>query len=160
MKDAFDWTAERIELLRERWADGVSTAAIGRELGVSKNAVVSKSRRIGCEPRPSPIRAPAGSPQAQRPKRAPVVTLALDNSGAGLAEASRSSRVAPSVRAPESGQPFSVLEHVALRSNRCGWMDGIRGSYRQCNKPAARPRVFCVEHCKVGYVSRKNVAAE
>lgn len=49
------WPAELTEQLRELWPTGKSTAAIGRVLGVSKNAIVSKSRRLGLEARPSPI---------------------------------------------------------------------------------------------------------
>ena len=49
------WTDEKIEDLKKLWAKGLSTAEIGRELGVSKNAVVGKSHRLGLKPRPSPI---------------------------------------------------------------------------------------------------------
>lgn len=49
------WPAELTEQLRKLWPTGKSTAAIGRVLGVSKNAIVSKSRRLGLEARPSPI---------------------------------------------------------------------------------------------------------
>src|SRR3954469_10582593 len=45
------WTSERIELLRLLWDEGVTTAEIGRRIGVSKNAVVGKVHRIGLVPR-------------------------------------------------------------------------------------------------------------
>lgn len=45
------WTSERIELLRLLWDEGVTTAEIGRRIGVSKNAVVGKVHRIGLIPR-------------------------------------------------------------------------------------------------------------
>ena len=35
-----DWTAEAIDQLRSLWAEGHSTAEIGRRMGISKNAVV------------------------------------------------------------------------------------------------------------------------
>jgi GcrA cell cycle regulator len=53
---AFGWTEEAIEQLKKLWADGLSTSAIGRALGCSKNAVVSKVHRISLPSRPSPIR--------------------------------------------------------------------------------------------------------
>jgi len=160
MGEAFDWTEERIELLRQRWAEGVPTAAIGRELGVSKNAAVGKARRVGCEARPSPIRAPAGSPQARRPKRAPLVTLALNNSGAVGGATALQARVSPSVTAPESGKVFAAEKSQEPRAHRCEWLFGTRGHYVRCDKPAARPRVYCVQHCAEAYVPFRARAAE
>jgi len=62
------WTVERVSELRKLWASGVSTAEIGRRLGVSKNAVVGKAHRTGLAPRPSPIRRPPVA-LSQRPVR-------------------------------------------------------------------------------------------
>jgi GcrA cell cycle regulator len=45
------WTAERIESLKQLWEQGVTTAEIGRRIGVTKNAVVGKVHRIGLVPR-------------------------------------------------------------------------------------------------------------
>jgi hypothetical protein len=42
--------------VRRLWPTGASTAAIGRELGISKNAVVGIRRREGLPKRASPIR--------------------------------------------------------------------------------------------------------
>ncbi|HYZ21769.1 MAG TPA: GcrA family cell cycle regulator, partial [Rhodopila sp.] len=50
------WDEETIRLLRELWAEGLSTAEIGRRLGVSKNAIVGKAHRLDLDARPSPIR--------------------------------------------------------------------------------------------------------
>ncbi|GBR51905.1 hypothetical protein AA106555_0726 [Neokomagataea thailandica NBRC 106555] len=51
-----DWTDETIARLRELWDQGLSTAEIGRQLEITKNAVVGKAHRLGLPPRPSPIR--------------------------------------------------------------------------------------------------------
>ena len=45
------WTAERIEQLTRLWEEGVTTAEIGRRIGVTKNAVIGKVHRIGLVPR-------------------------------------------------------------------------------------------------------------
>ena len=45
------WTPERIALLKLLWDEGVTTAEIGRRIGVSKNSVVGKVHRIGLVPR-------------------------------------------------------------------------------------------------------------
>ena len=57
-REAYDmeWNDETIARLRELWAEGLSTAEIGRRMSVSKNAVVGKAHRLNLPPRPSPIR--------------------------------------------------------------------------------------------------------
>ncbi|MBN8899967.1 MAG: GcrA cell cycle regulator, partial [Rhodospirillales bacterium] len=50
-----DWSDETIARLRDLWAEGHSTAEIGRRLGVSKNAVVGKAHRLDLPARPSPV---------------------------------------------------------------------------------------------------------
>ncbi|MBR0657317.1 GcrA family cell cycle regulator, partial [Plastoroseomonas arctica] len=62
-----DWTQEAIERLQALWAEGHSTAEIGRRMGVSKNAVVGKAHRLNLSARPSPIRRDA-QPRAERPR--------------------------------------------------------------------------------------------
>ncbi len=70
-----DWPTELESRLRHLWDDkALSTAAIGRRLGVSKNAVVGKAKRLGLPNRPSPIK-PSEKPREVRPLRAGAVTL-------------------------------------------------------------------------------------
>jgi GcrA cell cycle regulator len=45
------WTPERIAQLKLLWEEGVTTAEIGRRVGVTKNAVIGKVHRIGLVPR-------------------------------------------------------------------------------------------------------------
>ncbi|WP_438381268.1 GcrA family cell cycle regulator [Asaia sp. BMEF1] len=54
-----EWTDEIISRLQTLWQEGLSTAEIGRQLSITKNAVVGKAHRLGLPPRPSPIRATA-----------------------------------------------------------------------------------------------------
>ena len=50
------WTPEKIKLLKKLWLKGKSTIEIGKELGMSKNAVVGKVHRLELAARPSPIK--------------------------------------------------------------------------------------------------------
>lgn len=59
------WTQERVAKLERLWQEGLTTAEIGRALGISKNAVVGKAHRLRLPSRQSPIRREA--------KPAPVV---------------------------------------------------------------------------------------
>src|SRR3981081_184819 len=45
------WTPERIEALTRLWEEGVTTAEIGRRIGVTKKAGIGKVHRIGLTPR-------------------------------------------------------------------------------------------------------------
>jgi GcrA cell cycle regulator len=45
------WTDERIDELTRLWDEGVTTAEIGRRIGVTKNAVIGKVHRLGLVPR-------------------------------------------------------------------------------------------------------------
>src|SRR6195952_375951 len=60
------WDEDTIRLLRGLWAQGHSTAEIGRRLGVSKNAIVGKAHRLDLDARPSPIRRDVVKPVADR----------------------------------------------------------------------------------------------
>ena len=51
-----EWSDEQKERLRVLWDEGLTTAAIGRELDVSKNAVIGKARRLNLPGRPSPVK--------------------------------------------------------------------------------------------------------
>jgi GcrA cell cycle regulator len=52
------WTPDLILQLGTLWRQGLSTAEIGRRLGVTKNAVVGKAHRLALDPRPSPLKRP------------------------------------------------------------------------------------------------------
>jgi GcrA cell cycle regulator len=64
-----EWSDEVISQLRALWAEGHSTAEIGRRLGVTKNAIVGKAHRLDLPARPSPIRR---DPDAAPVRRATV----------------------------------------------------------------------------------------
>src|SRR5271166_4367194 len=64
--NGFGWTDQVVTRLRSLWAEGHSTAEIGRRLGVSKNAVVGKAHRLDLPARPSPIRRDGPGPSPPR----------------------------------------------------------------------------------------------
>lgn len=64
------WTDSEIARLKALWAEGHSTAEIGRRMKRSKNAAVGKAKRLGLEGRPSPILPPRPVAPAPRVPRA------------------------------------------------------------------------------------------
>jgi GcrA cell cycle regulator len=63
------WTTERVELLKQMWAEGLSASVIAGRLGagISRNAVIGKVHRLGLSGRATPAR--TASPRPRRPRQ-------------------------------------------------------------------------------------------
>jgi GcrA cell cycle regulator len=105
------WNEETIRHLRDLWAEGHSTAEIGRRLGVSKNAIVGKAHRLDLDARPSPIRREAAKPSPDRagayprvagPTLPPLASASLHTPAGAVQAAPRSA--APGGRAPDASR--------------------------------------------------------
>jgi GcrA cell cycle regulator len=133
---AMDWSAEAIEQLRALWAEGHSTAEIGRRMGISKNAVVGKAHRLHLPARPSPIHregapAVAAAPASEAPR--PVA------SPAPAPRPVAPVRVAPPPAAATRAAPPAVVRPFQRSSARsCCWPIGEPGTpeFRFCTSEA------------------------
>ncbi len=151
-----DWTAEAIERLKALWAEGHSTAEIGRRMGISKNAVVGKAHRLSLPARPSPIRREAMAstprpvqPRAPRPPVAPRSTL----------PPMVATPVAVVPVAQPAPQPPVVRAFPRLSSTRsCCWPIGEPGQpgFRFCSAEAIVSKPYCPEHAAVAYVKARD----
>ncbi|GAA4494907.1 hypothetical protein GCM10023158_14000 [Gluconacetobacter tumulicola] len=114
-----EWTEETIARLRELWQQGLSTAEIGRQLSVTKNAVVGKAHRLGLQARPSPIRRPPASARAAESAGAVAPTLEPVASAPVASPVSPAAPVAAVAVAPQAAAPVAapvvapVAPHVA-----------------------------------------------
>lgn len=149
-----DWTAEAIERLRALWAEGHSTAEIGRRMGISKNAVVGKAHRLNLPARPSPIRREAvGGPEARQQAARPVRP-------AGVAPRTTlpPSPVVVAVAPPAAAPP--VVRHFPRLSSAksCCWPIGEPGQagFRFCTSVAIVGKPYCPEHASVAYVKARD----
>ena len=98
-----DWTDAVILSLRALWDEGLSTAEIGRRLGVTKNAVVGKAHRLVLPARPSPIRRGAATVATARRATGPTLpSMELPEAAPPLAE-----------RQAERVVPVAVVQSVA-----------------------------------------------
>lgn len=103
-----EWTDETIARLKELWAEGLSTAEIGRRLSITKNAVVGKAHRLSLPPRPSPIRRSdktkvAGTETAAKAAPAAAAAPAKEKAPQAappVADAKAATTAAPAVDAP------------------------------------------------------------
>ncbi|MCK5446371.1 MAG: global cell cycle regulator GcrA-like protein [Rhodospirillaceae bacterium] len=64
------WKPEQISQLTDLWDTGLPTSAIGKKMGITKNSVIGKARRMGLPARPSPIRMGGPSRRKRAPKKA------------------------------------------------------------------------------------------
>ncbi len=142
-----DWTEEAIERLRALWAEGHSTAEIGRRMGISKNAVVGKAHRLNLPARPSPIRRD-GAGEA-RPQAAPRPARV-----AAPSPRSTLPPVAPAAVAAPKPAPAVVRPFPRASARACCWPIGEPGTagFRFCSAEALTAKPYCAEHAAVAYV--------
>jgi len=154
-----EWNAETIERLKALWAEGHSTAEIGRRMGVSKNAVVGKAHRLNLPSRPSPIRRDGErSPRKRLPKRVSGPTLpALSSALAPLQP------LPPEPVRAIAERPAPVLRAISTprtggRVTPCCWPIGEPGtrSFRFCDVDALCGKPYCDEHSAIAYVKIKD----
>ena len=147
-----DWNDDIISRLRTLWSEGLSTAEIGRQLGVTKNAVVGKAHRLDLPSRPSPIRrgGPGAGGRTPQPRRVAGPTLPpLACTRTAEAESANSRPpAAPALRVA------AVSRSGGGRTISCCWPIGEPGtrSFRFCDADSAPGKPYCAEHATVAYV--------
>ena len=155
------WSGPRklIVRLRELWAEGHSTAEIGRRLGVSKNAVVGKAHRLDLSARPSPIRREgetALSLRQQMRRMAGPTLPPLASTGAGAAAVQSLPRPMPVVLTPRPAPPPPAPRVAPPPPPRpygrvitCCWPIGEPGtrSFRFCDAESVPGKPYCDRAC-------------
>ncbi len=174
-----EWTEDAIAQLRALWAEGHSTAEIGRRMLISKNAVVGKAHRLSLLARPSPIRreAQAAPPASMPPRRLTGPTLpplpapppsvaapsvAAPSVAAPSVVARQAAPAAAVARAPAeqarvpAPPPLTAVRPVAraVRAAACCWPIGEPGtpSFHFCGGDATPGKPYCAEHAQIAYV--------
>ena len=154
-----EWNEDTISRLRALWNEGLSTAEIGRRLGITKNAVVGKAHRLALPARPSPIRREADrtAPRRPTPRRTLGQTLpSLTAPTPPVAEAPRAPEV-PRTPAPSPAPVLRAVPPVARPAGRvpaCCWPIGEPGtpSFHFCGDAAVPGKPYCAEHVAIAYV--------
>lgn len=158
-----DWTTESIDRLRALWAEGHSTAEIGRRMGVSKNAVVGKAHRLQLPARPSPIRRDPAAPRPVATGRRP--TLPPLREALPVVQRREEPRIvaeAPPAPAPAAAPPPKPVAVVRafprVSTKTCCWPLGEPGTeeFRFCCDAAIPGKPYCGEHAALAYVRVKD----
>jgi len=157
--DLHGWTPDAVQALRDMWAEGVPTRAIGRVLGCGNNAVVGKAHRLKLEGRVNPVTQLA----AARPPRG---TKRLSYAAPAQARpAQPRPAVAPAALTTTPAEPPEPATQFRRReAGECCWPlwgmqeRGTPGYGRFCCAPAPGGQAYCPEHRAIGTV-RRQVAA-
>jgi GcrA cell cycle regulator len=166
-----EWTEEKIAELRNLWAEGHSTAEIGRRINVSKNAVVGKAHRLDLPARPSPIRrdGPRLSSRPPAPRRVigPTLPPLATTLGPALVAAtplparSLPTAVLPAVARQPAPEPVAIkppapraVSGYIPRPMACCWPIGEPGtkSFHFCEAEAVPGKPYCGAHAQIAYV--------
>ncbi|TPG45474.1 GcrA cell cycle regulator [Roseomonas nepalensis] len=153
-----DWSAEAIEQLRALWAEGHSTAEIGRRMGISKNAVVGKAHRLHLPARPSPIqreKMPAAASAATSDAPRPVAAPAAPRPAPPPPPPPVAPAPAPALRA---APPAVVRPFQRSSARTCCWPIGEPGTpeFRFCTDEAMPTKPYCLEHASIAYVKARD----
>ncbi|MBQ8250378.1 MAG: hypothetical protein IJY92_00515 [Alphaproteobacteria bacterium] len=126
------WTAEKIKQLKKLWLKGKSTIEIGKELGISKNAVVGKVHRLELAARPSPIK------RVQKPTTATKQKV---------------------VKKEIKPKKMTLMD---LKLTSCRWPigDPKDEDFHFCGADTVTGKPYCAEHCKVAYTSLKELTLQ
>ncbi len=148
------WTDEKIEKLKKLWKKGLTTVEIGKELGISKNAVVGKAHRLKLESRPSPIK-----------KAVDKKPITPENKVE--AKPTKSAKVKEQPKAKEKPQPQTqpkekekiippenMVTLMDVTATSCRWPigDPQDPDFHFCDKEAVEGRPYCLMHCAQAYM--------
>jgi GcrA cell cycle regulator len=150
------WTEERLELLKNRFAEGLTCREIAGEIGVSRNAVIGKLSRLGL------TREKTGD--APRPARKDAAKQSRPRSVPRLQYQMLRTLYAAPPPAADDGQIHK--EHCCslqeLSEQRCRWPISTPGAadFCFCGNPPAEGLPYCAGHARLAYRpgSRQRVA--
>ncbi len=160
------WTDERVEMLKNLWAEGLSASQIAAQLGgVSRNAVIGKVHRLKLSSRG---RATSSQPRQKKQSRAGLAGRSSSRGGAG----SRS--VNPVIGATALQPQFSVdavaetiikpaadvvvpiskrLSLIELNEKTCKWPigDPLKDDFHFCGNDAGENGPYCTYHSSLAF---------
>jgi GcrA cell cycle regulator len=154
-----DWTPEQISDLTRLWGEGLTTAEIGKRLGISKNAVVGKAHRLHLPARPSPIKRTGPRPAVYRPAtpRQPSAPRAPQAPREPRAPSQSAQTSAAALRALANQPSAKRLPMMALSASTCRWPIGDPGDneFHFCGERSLDGKPYCSAHASIAYVKMK-----
>lgn len=142
------WTESRVEIARKSWIEGESASQIAKKLGgVTRNAVLSKLRRIGAMETQRLASPPRTTGQGKRPERR-------------IRSVKRSTKFArPPVEQP-SLIPTRNVPFVDVLPGECKAVtDATRYAQKCCGHPVDERGIYCAAHTAIFYTQSKGKGA-
>ena len=150
------WTTERVELLKSRFAAGLSCREIANDIGVSRNAVIGKLSRLNLtreEGGGARRRARRGAAKGDRPRAAARLQHPM------LLTLHDEPQPAADEEPIHNGHCCSLLE---LSEERCRWPISTPGAadFCFCGNTPVEGLPYCAGHTRLAYRpgSRQRVA--
>ncbi len=158
-------TAERVELLRKLWSEGLSASQIAAQLGsVTRNAVIGKVHRLKLSSRGRATATPtrqkkttSAAPGVRTASRPASVTRSVTTIGATALQtqfeaepvARYQLRPAENVVVPISRR----LQLVQLSERTCKWPNGdpLSEDFSFCGNDAAETGPYCTYHSRIAF---------
>jgi GcrA cell cycle regulator len=144
------WTDERIKILTHMWADASNTASlIGEAIGMSRNAVVGKRKRLGLPERRNGRQVRNTEPQEAKPqklKRQPKPQkfrgkrFLIPSSKRALPKLEPKSQIVMEVPAPR------MLDLVDLTERTCKWPATDVLPHKFCGQQKESGVPYCAFH--------------
>ena len=133
MAEQLQWTEDRLEKLKDLWEKGLSISQIGKELGVSRNAIAGKVHRMGLSKRQSPIASKSA------PKKEATAKPAVE------------------VAQPEKLPLKLALRNINWSRSRCSWPSGDpkTTAFKFCGKEVVAGKPYCNDHCFEAYTTTR-----
>jgi GcrA cell cycle regulator len=138
------WTTERLELLKDHFAAGLTCRQIAAEIGVSRNAVIGKLSRLGLT-RDRPPGSPPRPKQPRERRSRPVPRLQYEM----LRQVYEEDPVTDA--AVISEHRCSLFE---LSKERCRWpVNAETEAFAFCGNTPLAGAPYCVGHTRLAYRS-------
>ena len=149
------WTPERVDTVTRLWNEGLTTAEIGRAVGMSKNAVVGKAHRLQLPPRPSPIR--RGKSTMNGSSTTNGSRVMNGSSGPRALNGRKSASVPAPVVVVANAKRRAPVPHLAIGNLACKWPIGHpdEPDFHFCGEHALLGKPYCMEHYSRAYVVSK-----
>ncbi|MEL6277467.1 MAG: GcrA family cell cycle regulator [Pseudomonadota bacterium] len=164
------WTDERVEKLKELWAEGLTASQIAKALGgVSRNAVIGKVHRLGLSnrtqmgktttveinepatpPKPEPTAPRAVEPETPAPAPSARATAAEAEIAPEVVEQAPNPLAVLAAEVERSARKLTLLE---LNERTCKWPigDPSTDDFYFCGLPCAPDKPYCEAHVAVAY---------
>lgn len=157
------WSDKQIALLKKLWPQGLPAGQIADEIGVGRNAVVGKARRLGLgEHSGSTRNLQLRAAQRVTPQKSGPVSTRLKIRGRhGAFGAGLELQVAPSILPlmPDGSNipPAQRRTLLQLKPGVCKWPFGEPQSHDFffCGGDAIEGKPYCAGHCRVAYQAPK-----